>query len=426
MADEKPPFEIIEDMPYEPKGKRKSYRRPLFGHIPWRWVGSAFIAGVILVGASVLLFLNHAEPVYVSVTATPALVSSPTETPIPTRPILDVAQSGNWVAVADNAMLRLYRDGVLVHLLDGYQNPVAERHVALAFSPNGNFLAALVTEMFSDSGPAVRLRLYNLQTGKIWRDVLAHEGSFVGQFSGVALAYSPDGKLMAASGGDGWTALMEPSGDVITTLDTRALGTFALAFSADSKRLTIITRLENDISADQDNAQVQVWDVSNPAAPVQGINNGAVLDWPDAPLAALSEDGHYAAYLTQDDTIELNDLEGNFIIGHLAFPDTSRIESLTINPKGNIIAFVQRDVIESANEPFEQVMLRAVYWWREGGLRYGNLYQPRVLNTVGASLLRFRSKAGGLFYVESDTNKLIDWEFGTGDTRTIDNGGLPQ
>jgi WD40 repeat protein len=359
------------------------------------------------------------------VTATPALVPHPTENPIlPAPTILDIAESGDWMAVTSAMNLNLYRDGAPVHLLDTFQNPPLDFFGSLAFSPDAKYLAALVTERPPEGKTGTRLRVYDVKTGFIVRNTLAYEGSFNEDILGVALAYSPDGKLLASSAGDGWTSLMDTTtGNVLGKLNTLATGTFAMIFSADGKRLTMINRLGRDVSTGYDGAQVQVWDVSNPTLAHQIMNRGASLDWPLAHWAALSADGHYVAFSNRQHELEIWNLQDGKLVGKLVMNTSlTWIEDIALSPTGDKLAFVQRQKIVSGvpNHRTEEVTVRALrLHLLDGSLSsYDEISQPPTVGANGAYLLRF-DPDNGLDYVVGDGNYLLRWDFSTGQTEVL-------
>lgn len=424
MADDKPIYEIIEDEPTTPQPKRKRYRRPLFGHIPWRWVGAAFAAGVLLVGAGALVVMNSSQTVLpVMVTPGAPLALTPV---VVGEYVLDVAESGKWVALAGSSSLRLYHGGALVHLLDTYgDDPMHTRVAAVAFSPDGQQVVALRADNQVGIVPVATLKLYDVQSGELLRSLPAHEGSFADSYSGVSLTYSPDGKLLASGAGSGSTALWDmETGDLRGTLNTLATGTLAMAFSGDSQRLTIVTRLGSGYSPNHDSAQIQVWDVGDPAAGRQVMDRGASLDWPNAHLATLSADGRYAAFLVKERSIEFWDLDTSTSIGQLVFEPMTIIEGIAISPAGDSLAFIQRNIqlpSQTADgKVAETVTLRVVHWWQqENKFQFGDLYQPRELSARGAYQLHFSLDRNGIDYIPLDSHNFMKWDFDTGQTSVI-------
>jgi WD40 repeat protein len=336
-----------------------------------------------------------------------------------------MAESGPWMVVAASSSLRLYKDGLLVRLLDTYgDDPLHTRLAAVAFSPDRKFLAALVSDN-SSGRPAARLRIYDLIDGVRQVDKLAHEGGLADQYSGVALAWSPDGTLLATGAGDGRVVLMNtakdgPDGTLgyepVSTLDTLATGTLKLAFRADGQQITLITRLGSGFSANHETAQIQVWDVADPAAPHQVMDRGASLYWPNAHLATLSEDGRFAAYLTQEGSVQFQDMHTNLVVGQFPVESGTVIEGIAVSLMGDKLAFIQRTL----NPSDDSVVLRVLNWWYQfEDWHYGDLYQPRALSGRGAYQLHFGLNQDRLDYIPLDTGNLTRWHFDTGQLTTM-------
>ena len=193
--------------------------------------------------------------------------------------------------------------------------PVAVPITALAFSPDGQAVAA--------SG-------YHELT--LWK---AADGALDRRLVGLAervydVAYSPDGRWLAAAGGDPgqsgvvtlWIA--EPTGggkrvrDLLETTDS----VFAVAFSPDGKRLA---------AAGADRA-VRVWDVESGAL-VATVEDHAdwILD------LAFSPDGKRLATASRDKTCKVFDLEKKESLA--TFPGHNQaVAAVTFTADGKLVA----------------------------------------------------------------------------------------
>src|SRR5207244_9477435 len=113
----------------------------------------------------------------------------------------------------------------------------------VAFSPDSRILATATTDG--------RVRLLEVATGKL----LHLLGDDVGQ---NAVAFSPDGRLLAADHGTEVRLWEVATGKVARALGGQGSPVRALAFSADGRRLALGTSSEEDRRA-----AVELWDVAD-------------------------------------------------------------------------------------------------------------------------------------------------------------------
>lgn len=182
-----------------------------------------------------------------------------------------LSPSGALVAVGGFGFLDLVELATgkqLAHLAD----PIGHLSInALAFSPDGKTLAA--------AGDAGRVKLYDGATAKELRAI-----------SGLskivnAVAFAPDGKTLAVAGVDNAVSLFAVSGEPGAVLRAHKTWIAAMIFSIDGKQL---------VSADQ-NANVIVWDRASgkPVEELRGDNGWtyALAASPDGKLLAWGADG---------------------------------------------------------------------------------------------------------------------------------------
>jgi WD40 repeat protein len=154
---------------------------------------------------------------------------------------LGFAPSGKLLAVGGYKEVRLLDASTAKPLatLTGHAGQVR----AVAFSPDGKWLAAA-------GGLAARsgeIKIWDAETHDLLRTMTGHKDAI------YSLAVSPDGKLIASSSYDKLIKLWDaPTGNELHTLKDHIDAVFAVTFSPDGKRLA---------SAAQDRT-VKVWDVA--------------------------------------------------------------------------------------------------------------------------------------------------------------------
>jgi WD40 repeat protein len=177
-----------------------------------------------------------------------------------------------------------------------------ETPTQVAYSPDGRYLAASMDVDYKEG----RVRLWEVATGKLVR-VFPAEGDKPIRAC-EAVAYSPDGKLIAAGGGDRMVHVW----DAATGVEKFTLGghphtVTALSFSGNSRRLASGTGgffLPSDnvpFGTTRIEGVVKVWDVDS-GKEVFGLNVARKQG------LALSADGETLAFHTDADRVRLYDL----------------------------------------------------------------------------------------------------------------------
>jgi WD40 repeat protein len=215
-------------------------------------------------------------------------------------------------------------DGKEVKVLHGHKSEV----LCLAYSPRGDLLASGGGQGRQEG----EVRTWDVRTGKplflryglsprilslsysrdgklavagsdglirIWDHDLAGEAhTFRGDPQMVgAVAFSPDGLLVASAGGSGRVSLWNGSGGLESRALTAPASLQAVAYGPDGKRL----------AAAGSDGRVLVWDLSDASAPpsVYEAHRERVL------CVAILPDGHTLATGGNDRTVQLIDLAGN-------------------------------------------------------------------------------------------------------------------
>jgi WD40 repeat protein len=151
------------------------------------------------------------------------------------RPDGTIAATAGWGIIH-------FWDPAAGHHLRSIDGPHPQEIAALAYSPDGHLLAS--------AGSEGTVKIWEGESGKACSEIRVQQGKF------LTLAFSPDGKTLALGGADGTVRFWDPATDVSTRmLRGHASSVFSLTFSPDGRRLATIGLGGN----------AKVWDVASGA-----------------------------------------------------------------------------------------------------------------------------------------------------------------
>ncbi len=185
--------------------------------------------------------------------------------------------------------------------------------LAVAFRP------AVNTDEFASGGADGAVKIWDARKEELLRTLTGHDGPI------RALAYSPDGKLLATGGEDGTVRLWDASsGQSLRTFQSHRGWVTCVAFSPDGKRLA---------SGSEDRG-VRVWNVAD-----RGADSALVtVEEADSVKAlAYSRDGKRLAIGTADGTLHFRDAVSGDDISKLT-AHQGQVGALAYSPDGKRLA----------------------------------------------------------------------------------------
>ncbi|QND68597.1 hypothetical protein HB777_00570 [Mesorhizobium loti] len=233
------------------------------------------------------------------------------------------------VSASNDKTIRVWdwQSGVTLRTIRGYLGNGSDGKIfAVAVSPDGKTIAAggYFGASLGDKPPYGDIRLFDFATGKMKAVLKAAD------YATYDLAFSPDGKTLAAGGADGVVYLwrlddQSASGWTLDKkLDADSWHIDKLAFAAAGTRLAATTT---------DNG-IRLWDVANgeeialpdEAEPLRDISVMALAVSQDGSLFATgSKDGLVQLWRAADGTLARAMPKQDFLIGSLTFAKGSRL-----------------------------------------------------------------------------------------------------
>ncbi len=424
MDDPKIPFEIIEDEPPKLKRKRKRKSQPIFGDMPWRPLGAAFLVGVLITGSLIagFILLTQSQTKFTA-TMPPAQEQTAAPTNIPALTF----GMNQWT---NGALAWIGRDSMTVFGTSKvpYINLTYVPQVdTVAVSPDEKQVVGLTSEYLSNEKLGLnRLVFWDSASGQIERTVQAHDDPQGMIYFGAianALAYTADGSLVASGAKDGKINIWNSqTGELRASLPIQgAAGTLALKFTSDN-RLAAVVRFAQNYNFDHD--ALIVWDVQDLDHPRQVLQS--TLSPLETTQAIFSPDGKYLG------------LKGVFVtgfaiwsvatgqeLGELSANGVGEIQDIAFSPVDNIMAIAYRWSEKATPRPNQpagaRVEMRIVRWKSENqALQTETLNFKEDYIRLGFDIksLTFRPDGKGLDFVTFPDNVLTYWNIETGETTT--------
>ena len=192
---------------------------------------------------------------------------------------------------------------------------------AVAFSPDGTLLASGGGEGFQEAGT---VKLWDVETHTNIATLYGHTGTV------FSVSFSPDGSILASGSGDGTVKLWDvATKQNIATFKHAVDEVASVAFSPDGTLLASASLSFSFFDANLDDGTVELWDV----ATKQNIATLQVI----ATSVAFSPDGTLLASGTLDGTVELWDVATEQNIATLQ-GHTHWVWSVAFSPDGKTLA----------------------------------------------------------------------------------------
>jgi WD40 repeat protein len=234
--------------------------------------------------------------------------------------------------VRGEVRLRRAEDGALVATLGRDGISYAGRAGAMAVAPSGRLIAAIG---FTKNGDRM-IDIFDPMAMKLVRTLQGH------RYVITSVAFSPDGKLLAAAHGDGTVEVWDSENGKSMSSFSARIGIGPISFSPDGRML----------ATGNDNGSVSFWDPTTGAnlgdilAPTDLVNIGSVAFSPDGRLLAA---GGHSEGIRENSPVYLWELTATDS-NHVTAKQKAKFEgqqmhtySLTFSLDGSLLACANQD-----------------------------------------------------------------------------------
>jgi WD40 repeat protein len=247
---------------------------------------------------------------------------------VPNGPVYDAAfntLTGRLATAHADGTVRLWDTAIggQIGVLQGHTAPVR----AVAYSPDGSVLASAGGD--EDSGDGSEIRLWDAATGEHITTLEGHTGMV------TDLAFNVDGTLLASASVDNTVRLWDViSGTLAATYDDATAPVRAVLFKPDGTWL----------AAAGDDTVVRLWEIgTDQSLELEGHSNPVLALAFGIEQNVLASAGGTAADTESDTTLHLWDITTGNEVGTLAdlgaAPGTA-VRSLILSPDGTTLAFI--------------------------------------------------------------------------------------
>lgn len=208
---------------------------------------------------------------------------------------------------------------------------VLSMDLSIAFSPDGTLLA---------SGSNLNYAVWDVATRRQIATLLENNGDERDETVNAAnaVAFSPDGAILASAGDDAKIRLWDVKTQTqIDILDTNAGGVSSIAFHPDGKTLASLNGAYGHDWMKGGDMAVRLWDVNTRKQIAMSQNHTAVIR-----SVALSPDGALLAAGRRDGVVALWDMPTQKLLATLR-DHTAVVQSVAFSPDGALLASGERE-----------------------------------------------------------------------------------